>query len=237
MQELVIDAEPEPFRINTGATAVLVVDMQNDFGSKDGMLDRAGIPIGDIQRAIGPTSAALAAARRAGIKVVYLKMGYRSDLSDLGGPDSPNRLSHERFGVGKAITRADGGSYHILVRDEWGTDIVDELKPDPGEVVVYKTRFSGFYQTDLDDILRAAGVKSLIVTGCTTSICVESTLRDAFFRDYRCLLIQDCTAEPIGSDLTRSNHEATILLARTVFGAVSTSERFVAALDTVAPVY
>src|SRR3954471_22734404 len=102
MQKLVIDAEPEPFRINTGETAVLVVDMQNDFGSKDGMFDRAGIPIGDIQRAIGPTSAALAAARRAGITVVYLKMGYRSDLSDLGAPAS--------VGV---FTEASPGSYGL----------------------------------------------------------------------------------------------------------------------------
>ena len=100
---LTIDAKPEPIAIDAAKTAVIVVDMQNDFGSKGGMFDRAGIDISGIQKAIGPTAKVLASAREAGIKIVYLKMAFRPDLSDLGFPDSPNRLRHLPFGVGKAI--------------------------------------------------------------------------------------------------------------------------------------
>ena len=118
----------------------------------------------------------------------------------------------------------------MLTRDEWGTDIVDELVPDDDDTVLYKTRFSGFYRTELDELLKASGIKHLIVTGCTTSICVESTIRDAFFRDYHCVLLEDCTAEPMGASLSRSNHDATILLVERIFGSVSTSSNFIDAL-------
>src|SRR5438309_1911423 len=84
-------------------------------------------------------------------------------------------------------------------------------------MVIDKTRFSAFYRTDLDELLRGYGAKHLIITGCSTSICVESTIRDAFFRDYHCVLLQDCAAEPMGLNLSRSNHEATVLLIERIF--------------------
>jgi ureidoacrylate peracid hydrolase len=96
---------------------------------------------------------------------------------------------------------------------------------------VVKNRFSGFYGTDLDAILRASGITKLIVTGCTTSVCVESTIRDAMFRDYRCLLLADCTAEPQGRELTRSNHDASLFIIERMFGWVSESSEFLEALD------
>ncbi|MER8886003.1 isochorismatase family cysteine hydrolase [Mesorhizobium sp. M0408] len=95
------------------------------------------------------------------------------------------------------MTAPDGSEGRILIRDTWGTDIVNDLKPEAGDVVLYKTRFSGFYETELDSVLKTAGIKHLIMTGCTTSVCVESTIRDAFFRDYHCILLTDCTSEPI----------------------------------------
>ncbi len=94
-----------------------------------------------------------------------------------------------------------------------------------------KRRFSGFYQTDLDLILRGLGVRSLVITGCTTSVCVESTLRDAMYRDYGCLLLGDCTGEPIGQEFARSNHEASLLVAERAFGSVSESAEFLKALE------
>jgi ureidoacrylate peracid hydrolase len=118
----------------------------------------------------------------------------------------------------------------VLVRDTWNSEIVDELKPHGDDVVVYKTRFSGFYKTDLDERLRALGAKHLIVTGCTTSICVESTVRDAMFRDYQCVLLSDCMSEPIGSNLARTNHDASLLTVQTLFGWVSESASFLKAL-------
>ena len=118
-----------------------------------------------------------------------------------------------------------------MIRDTWNTDVINELRPQPEDVVLYKHRFSGFYQTELDETLVRLGIKNLIFTGCTTSVCVDSTIRDAMFRDYRCILLADCTGEPIGGDLPRSNHEASVLTIQTLFGWVSNSERFVSALE------
>lgn len=229
-----IDAKPEPIAIDTAKTAVIVVDMQNDFGSKGGMFDRAGINISGIQKVVGPTTKVLAAARRAGVKIIYLKMGFRPDLSDLGSPDSPNRVRHLGvFKVGETIRAPDGRESRILIRDTWNTDIVPELKPQAADVVLYKHRFSGFYQTDLDAKLKQLGIKYIVVTGCTTSVCVESTIRDAMFRDYLCVLLSDCTSEPIGEGLARSNHEASLLTIQVSLGWVSSSGEFIKALGNV----
>jgi ureidoacrylate peracid hydrolase len=225
-----LPARPEPVKIDTARTAVLVVDMQNDFGTKGGMFDRAGIDISGIQRAVTPTARALDVARRAGIKVIYLKMAYRPDLSDLGAPNSPNRTRHLQFGVGQAVRAPDGRDSRILIRDTWNTDIVAGLEPRPEDIVLYKTRFSAFYATDLDERLGRLGVEHLIVTGCTTSICVESTVRDAMFRDYSCVLLEDCMSEPIGGGLTRTNHDASLLTVETLLGWVSDSAHFASAL-------
>ena len=224
-----VDAKPDPLAIDPARTAVIVVDMENDFAAKGGMFDRAGVDISGAQKAIAPTAKVLAAARQARIKIIYLKMGYRDDLSDLGTPDSVNRTRHLKFGVGQKIRAPDGRESRMLIRDTWDTEIVPELKPQPNDVVLYKTRFSGFYQTDLDATLKKLGIKYLIVTGVTTSICVESTVRDAMFRDYLCVLLKDCMSEPIGHDLPRTNHEASLLNAEVLLGWVSDSEQFVKA--------
>src|SRR5207244_3966442 len=174
-ETVTLEAKPEPIAINPARTAVIVVDMENDFVAKGGMFDRAGADISGAQKAIAPTAKVLAAARQAGSKIIYLKMGYRPDLSDLGATDSVNRTRHLKFGVGQTIRAPDGRESRVLIRDTWDTDIVPELKPQPNDIVLYKTRFSGFYQTDLDATLKKFGIKYLIVTGVTTSICVEST--------------------------------------------------------------
>ena len=217
-----IGAQPGPITIDPAKTAVLVVDMQNDFGAEGGMFHRAGIDISPIRRAVAPTAAVLRAARRVGIKVIYLKMEHREDLSDAGAEDAPHRIKHLPLAVGEPVPTPDGEG-RILIRDTWNTRIVDELAPEQGDIVVSKHRYSGFYQTDLDAILKTLGVTYLIVTGCTTSVCVESTVRDAMYRDYTCILLEDCTAEPVGQGLPRSNHEASLLVIRTLFGWISTS--------------
>jgi ureidoacrylate peracid hydrolase len=227
-----LETTTEPVSLDTARMAVLVVDMQNDFGSKGGMFDRAGIDLSAIWGAIAPTSRVLDAARRVGVPVVYLKMGYREDLSDLGPTGSPNRERHLNvFSVGAQVTAPDGRASRVLIRETWNTDVVDELKPHPSDLVIYKNRFSGFHGTELDGILRSRSVEWLIVTGVSTSVCVESTIRDAMFRDYSCVLLADCTAEPIGSDLPRTNHEASLLLIQALFGWVSSSTEFIRALD------
>lgn len=193
--ETVVSTQSGPMEIDLARTAVIVVDMQNDFGAPGGMFDRAGVDISGIQAAVAPTARVLAAARRVGLKIVYLKMGFRPDLSDLGPPDSPNRLRHIAFGVGETMETPNGTTGRMLIRETWNTDIVDELSPETEDTIVYKHRFSGFYETELHDRLQAFGVKYLFFTGCTTSVCVESTIRDAMFRDYHCLLLEDCTPQ------------------------------------------
>ena len=226
----ILDAKPEPITIEPIKTSVLVVDMQNDFGSKGGMFDRAGLDISMIQATVHPTSKVLEAARNNGIQIVYLKMGFRPDLSDLGNADSPNRTRHLHFGVGQKVSAPDGTEGRMLIRDTWNTDIVPELKPKTEDTIIYKHRFSGFFGTELDQVLKRLGTKYLIITGCTTSVCVESTVRDAMFRDYSCILLEDCMGEPIGNNLSRSNHEASLLTMQTLFGWVSDSEEFLKAL-------
>ena len=224
-------ARPGPFMLDTASTAVIVVDMQNDFGAPGGMLHRVGIDIAGVQQAVAPIARTLAAARRAGLPIVYFKMGYLPDLSDLGEEGSVNRTRHLALGVGQPVKAPDGRESRILIRDTWNTDIVAGLEPQPEDTVLYKTRFSGFYGTDLHERLSGMGIKQLIVTGCTTSICVESTVRDAMFRDYRCILLEDCMNEPIvGSRLVRTNHEASLLTVETVLGWVSDSAKIESAL-------
>jgi ureidoacrylate peracid hydrolase len=224
-----INAQPAPVALDSRHTAVLVIDMQNDFGSPGGMFASAGIDIAPIEAVVSPISRVVSCARSAGLPVIYLKMEFRPDLSDLGGPDSPNAIKHRLMGVGERMTAPDGSEGRFLIKDTWNTEIVEELTPHDEDIVISKQRFSGFYGTELDTILKTLGVKNLVFTGCTTSVCVESTLRDAAFRDYRCILLADCTAEPIGADLPRSNHDATLLVTAVLFGWVSDSASFVEA--------
>jgi len=225
-----IQAKPHAVSFDTASAAVIVVDMQNDFGSEGGMFHRAGIDISMIQRAVEPTRKVLAAARRNGLAIIYLKMAFKPDLSDAGPPDSPNYARHRLLGVGAVVRAPDGSQSRVLIRDTWNTEILPQLAPALGDIVVYKHRFSGFYETELDAVLKRLGTKHLIVTGCTTSICVEATIRDAMFRDYSCILLEDCTGEPIGHGLQRSNHDASLLTIQILLGWTSSGEEFLRSL-------
>lgn len=225
-----ITARPAPIAIDCARCAVIVVDMQNDFGAAGGMFERAGIDITPITNTVAPTAKVLAAARAAGIPVIYLQMQHRPDLTDMGAADSPHRQRHARLSVGEQIKAPDGTASRILIAGQWGTQIVAALAPFADDIVVPKHRFSGFFETGLNTILQGLNAKYLIVTGCTTSICVESTIRDAMFRDYHCVLLEDCTGEPIGQHNTRSNHEASLLTIETLLGWVSDSQTFIDAL-------
>ncbi len=227
---ITIDARPEAVGFDPARTAVLVIDMQNDFGAVGGMFDRAGIDISGISEAAAATVPVLRAARKAGIPVIYLRMAHAPDLSDVGPADGPHLLKHRHLGIGDEIVAPTGDPGRVLVDGTWNTEILDELAPEPGDRVVLKHRYSGFFETDLDDVLAKLNVRHLVVTGCTTSVCVESTIRDATFRDYSCILLEDCAAEPIGAGLSRTNHEASLTVIETLFGWVSTSSAILAAL-------
>ena len=227
---VVIEARPEPLIFNLRRSAILVIDMQNAFGARGGMFDRAGIDIAGIRAVVPAVQSAVAAGRRARLPIVYLKMGFQPDLRDAGPSKGPNLLKHALFHVGQAVPAPDGRPNRILIRDTWDTEIIPELRPRPSDLVLYKTRYSGFVGTTLDDEFRRRGIDTLIVTGCTTSVCVESTVRDAFFRNYRCIVLEDCAAEPIGATAVRSNHEASLLSMQVSFGWISNSKELGQAL-------
>lgn len=230
MSVVTLTARPAPATFDTTRAALVVVDMQNDFASAGGMFHRAGIDLASIRAIVEPIQAVLAAARAAGVVVVYLKMGFAPDLADAGFPNSPTWIKHAPLHVGLEVEAPDGRPSRILIRDTWNTAIVDELTPEPADLIIDKHRYSGFYETALDAELRRRGIETLLFTGATTSVCVESTLRDAMARDFHCVVVEDCVAEPIGAGLSRTNHEASLLTLQLLFASITDAAAVVAAL-------
>jgi ureidoacrylate peracid hydrolase len=223
-------ARPEAIKVDPARTAVIVIDMQHDFGSRGGMFDLAGLDVAPIQRLVQPISRVLEAARNAGLLIIYTRQEHNLDLSDAGGEHAPHWVKHQRMNVGRSVTAPDGTESRILIRNTWNTAIVPELAPQSGDVVISKHRYSAFFETQLDSVLRARGIETLIFTGATTSVCVESTVRDATFRDYRCVVLRDCTTELIAADSPRSNHEASLLIIELLFGWTAESNDVIGAL-------
>jgi ureidoacrylate peracid hydrolase len=203
-----LNARPDAVEIDLGRTAVIVVDMQNGFASPGGMLDIAGVDIAGAPVVVKSIGKVVAAARAAGIPVVYLQMGFKPDLSNSGGPESPNW--HKELALRLMNCRPELKG-KLLVEGTWDFAIVDELAPQPGDLVIVKTRYSGFARTSLDAELRARGIRYLLLTGIATNVCVESTLRDAFFLDYWPILIADAVmaaGSPAMQDATLFNVES-----------------------------
>ena len=221
-----MQAKPEAVEVDLARSAVVVVDMQNAFASKGGMLDIAGADISDAPRVVRTIKAILDAARRAGVLVVYVQMGYKPDLSNSGGPDSPN--FHKELAMRLMNCRPELKG-KLLTEGTWDFAIVDDLKPRPEDIVVLKTRYSGFAGTTLDSQLRTRGIRYLLFAGIATNVCVESTLRDAYFQDYWPILIADGVM-PAGPP---SLHEATVYNVENFFGWTVTTDEILKTLGSV----
>jgi ureidoacrylate peracid hydrolase len=198
---------PNPIDVDPERSAVMVVDMQNAFASRGGMFDLSGLDISGASQVITVLQEVLDEARAAGMKTVYLQMGYDAELITAGGPDSPN--SHKELALLLMKKRPELKG-KILTEGQWDWEVVDELKPQPGDLVINKTRYSGFCGTPLDSLLRTRGIHTLFFTGIATNICVESTLRDAFFLDYWPVLLRDATMQagpPMLQEATVQNVE------------------------------
>jgi ureidoacrylate peracid hydrolase len=208
---LTLNAKPEPVEIDLARSAVVVVDMQNAFASKKGMLDIAGVDISGAPAVIRSTARLLETARRAGVPVVYLQMGFKPDLSNSGGPSAPNW--HKELALRLMACRPELKGT-LLTEGTWDFQIVDELRPQPGDLVVVKSRYSGFANTILDAELKSRGIRYLFFTGIATNVCVETTLRHAFVMDYWPILITDAVmaAGP------RAMQEATLFNVESYFG-------------------
>jgi ureidoacrylate peracid hydrolase len=220
---LCIPAEPEPVEIDPARTAVIVVDMQNAFASEGGMLELAGMDITGAEEVVAVHERLLAAARAKGIDVVYLQIGYDADQVDAGGPDSPNPLKELAMCLMRAQPELRG---KVLTYGTWDFAVVDRLRPLPGDYVVHKTRYSGFAGTNLDQLLRSRDKRYLLFTGIATNVCVESTLRDAFFHEYWPVLVSDATMQAGPPAM----QEATEFNVRTFLGWVTTSDAVIGAL-------
>ena len=218
-----LEAKPNPLEVNFNKAAIVVVDMQNAFASKGGMLDIAGADITDAPRIVSVVRSVIEAARRRSVPVVHLRMAYKPDLSDTGGPNSPNW--HKELAMTLMCSRPNLKG-KVLTEGTWDGEIVEELAPRPGDLVVTKTRYSGFAGTPLDSQLRMRGIQFLFFAGIATNVCVESTLRDAYFRDYWPILISDA-AMPAGP---ASAHEATLFNVESFFGWTITSQELMRVL-------
>ena len=180
-----VPAEPFAFPLIGGQTALIVIDMQRDFLLPGGFGESLGNDVDQLLKVVPPLAALIAAARAAGIMVIHTREGHRADLSDC----PPAKL--QRGAPSKRI--GDPGKYgRILIRGEYGHDIVDELAPVDGEVVIDKPGKGAFYATELQDVLTQAGITQLLVTGVTTEVCVHTTTREANDRGYECLVVSDC---------------------------------------------
>ena len=220
-----LKTKPEPIQVDFARSAVVVVDMQNAFASAGGLLDIAGMDISNASRVVQAIGAVLDAARGAGILIVYLQMGYKPDLSNSGGPDSPNW--HKELAL-NVMNRRPELKGKLLTEGTWDFAVVDALKPRPGDLVVLKTRYSGFAGTTLDSQLRTRGIRFLFFVGIATNVCVESTLRDAYFLDYWPILMGD-GAMPAGPPAA---HEATLYNVENFFGWTLQSKEFLTAVGS-----
>ena len=212
-----LPAEPEPLDLELERTAVIVVDMQNAFASPGGMLDLAGIDVGGAHDAVANARLVCEAAREAAIPVVYLTIGWPPDLSTAGGPDSPNPRKELALRLMREHPELQG---KLLTFGTWDFEIVDELRPLPSDTVIVKSRYSGFVGTVLDSVLRGRGVRNLLMVGIASNVCVESTIRDAYFLDYWPVMVADATMPAGSAEIQR----ATLYNVSTFFGWVTTAE-------------
>jgi len=185
---ITLPTRPEPLEIDRSRAAIVVVDMQNAFASAGGLLDLAGVDISGAAAVTQSIAGLLPVARACGVPVVYLQTGYKPDLSNGGGERSPNPRKETALCLMRARPELRG---QLLVEGTWDFQIVDKLAPQPGDLVVLKTRYSGFAGTTLDASLRVRGIQYLFFVGIATNVCVESTLRDAYFQEYWPLLVTD----------------------------------------------
>lgn len=220
-----LNCKPESIEIDLAHAAVIVVDMQNAFASRGGMLDLAGIDISGASCVAQNIRNVLDSARRAGVLIIYLQMGYKPDLSNAGGIHSPNYHKELAMHLMKSRPELKG---KLLTEGTWDFAIVEELQPQAGDIVVRKTRYSGFAGTTLDLQLRSRAIRYLFFLGIATNVCVESTLRDAYFLDYWPILIADA-ALPAGC---AALHEATLYNVENFFGWTLNSNQLLDALHS-----
>ena len=219
--DLPVAAAPYPFAFDPARCALVIIDMQRDFLEPGGFGEALGNDVSMLRRTIEPNRRLLAAWRAAGLLAIHTREGHRPDLADL--PPAKKVRGHGPVTIGDK-----GPMGRILVRGEPGHDIIPELQPEPGEPIIDKPGKGAFFATDLHAILQNRGITQLVVTGVTTEVCVNTTVREANDRGYDCLVLEDC----VGSYFP-AFQEAGLAMIRAqggIFGWVGTSRDLIAAI-------
>jgi ureidoacrylate peracid hydrolase len=227
-ESITLPARPEPLRLKPSETAVIVVDMQNAYASVGGYIDIAGFDVSGAPPAIAKTRTVLDAARAAGVTVIFFQNGWDKEYQEAGTTGSPNWHKSNALKTMRVRPELAGT---LLAKGTWDYAIVDELQPQPGDSVIPKTRYSGFFNTNIDSVLRARGIRNLVFTGIATNVCVESSLRDAFHLEYFDVILEDATHHA-GPAFVQ---QAALYNIETFFGWVSTVADFCGAIGQAAP--
>jgi biuret amidohydrolase len=225
MRTIAANPYPWPFdgSFEPQTTALVVIDMRTDFCGKGGYVDAMGYDLSLTRAPVEPIKRVLAAMRAGGYTIIHTREGHRPDLADLPS----NKLWRSRR-IGAAIGDR-GPCGRVLVRGEPGWEIIAELAPLPGEIVIDKPGKGSFYATDLDLILRTRGIRNLVLTGITTDVCVHTTMREANDRGFECMVLEDCCGAT-----DKDNHDAAIRMVTMqggVFGVVATSHSLLEVLS------
>lgn len=223
-QKFIVKAEPYDYEFVPEETALLIIDMQNDFVNPGGFGEFLGNDVSLLRKVINPIRVVLENVRKSNvIKVIHTREGHRPDLSDC--PISKRKRGNLKVGIGDM-----GPMGRVLIRGFKGHDIIDELKPIDSEPIIDKPGKGSFYSTDLHLILQNWGIKYLIVTGVTTEVCVHTTVREANDRGYECLVLEDC----VGSYFPEFQEVGIKMIKAQggIFGWVSSSEEFIKSIST-----
>jgi ureidoacrylate peracid hydrolase len=223
---VILQARPEALELPVSRTALIVVDMQNGYASAGGYRDLMGRNIKPAAKVIEQNSRIIEASRKAGLTIVFLKNGWDPELKTAGDTRSPNWYKSNPLKLMRSRSDLAG---KLLIHGSWDYEFVSELTPQPSDFVVPKTRYSGFCNTDLDNILRARDIRHLIFTGIATNVCVESTLREAYHREYFCVLVEDAVQQS-GPDFVQ---KASLYSIETFLGWVTDSDTICHALARV----
>jgi len=219
-----LPARPEAIALPPAQSALIVVDMQNAYATEGGYLDLAGFDVSTTKPVIANIHKAVTAARRAGMQIVWFQNGWDAEYVEAGDAGSPN---FHKSNALKTMRKRPELQGTLLAKDSWDYALVDELVPQAGDIVLPKPRYSGFFNTPLDSMLRSRGIRHLVFTGIATNVCVESTLRDGFFLEYFGVVLADATHQA-GPPFAQ---QAALFNIETFFGWVSDTETFCEALQ------
>jgi nicotinamidase-related amidase len=218
-----VAAEPQAVTVDANRSALIVVDMQNDFCAKGGYLDHRGIDITPDRAPIEPLRRLVPALRKQGMPIIWLNWGVRRDLLNI----HPSLLhAHAQNGEGAGLGERIPGGAEILLKGSWGAQIVDELSPGELDIHVTKHRFSGFWDTELDSILRNMGLTTLFFAGVNADQCVMTTLEDASFLGYDVLMLRDC----VGTTSPAFCMQATEYNVKLLYGFMTDADALLAGL-------